>query len=74
MRLGGHAIPEEVVRRRFVSGLRNFFTLYQGIANSWEMFDNSDVCGLRLIASGGTNQALDIQDPGAWNNLQEQAR
>src|ERR1043166_7771077 len=51
VRHGGHSVPEEVIRRRYRGGLRNFFRLYRPIATSWLMYDNSgDV--LRLIAAG----------------------
>jgi predicted ABC-type ATPase len=36
---GGHDIPEETVRRRYLSGVRNFFSLYQSLADSF--------CGIR---------------------------
>ncbi len=47
-RMGGHFVPEEVVRRRYESGLRNFFTLYRPLALSWRFYDNS--VGRRLLA------------------------
>jgi predicted ABC-type ATPase len=41
VREGGHAVPEEVVRRRFHSGLKNFNDLYKPLVNAWFLFDNS---------------------------------
>ena len=38
---GGHSIPEEVVRRRFRRGLRNFFKLYAPMVDAWMIFDSS---------------------------------
>jgi predicted ABC-type ATPase len=38
---GGHYVPAEDVRRRFVRGISNFFTLYDSLLNSWMLFDNS---------------------------------
>jgi predicted ABC-type ATPase len=38
---GGHDVPESVVRRRFRRSLSNFFQLYQPLADSWAIFDNS---------------------------------
>ena len=40
---GGHGIPEDVVRRRFVRSWANFLTLYQDVADEWQVYDNS-VC------------------------------
>ena len=34
---GGHGVPEEVVRRRFDAGLRNFEDLYCGLVSSWAL-------------------------------------
>ncbi len=38
---GGHNIPAEDVRRRFVRGISNFFNLYDALLDSWILFDNS---------------------------------
>ena len=38
---GGHHVPAEDVRRRFVRGISNFFTLYEPLLDSWMLFDNS---------------------------------
>jgi len=39
--MGGHNVPETIVRRRFDAGLRNFKALYRGLVNSWVLYDNS---------------------------------
>jgi predicted ABC-type ATPase len=39
--LGGHSVPEEVVRRRFAAGLKNFFRLYREAVSSWLFYDNT---------------------------------
>src|SRR5262249_21869242 len=41
VREGGHAVPEETIRRRYEAGLRNFFSLYRPMATTWEFWDNS---------------------------------
>jgi predicted ABC-type ATPase len=38
---GGHAVPEADVRRRFGSGLRNFFRLYPPCCDAWWLYDAS---------------------------------
>lgn len=38
---GGHDVPPEDVRRRFLRGIHNFFALYDSLLNSWMLFDNS---------------------------------
>lgn len=42
VRQGGHAIPEDVIRRRFNAGRRNFRDLYAAIVDTWYLYDNSD--------------------------------
>ncbi len=41
VRAGGHSVPEEVVRRRFRRGLRNFFKIYAPMVDAWLVLDNS---------------------------------
>jgi len=38
---GGHAVSEDVIRRRFDSGWRNFHARYKGAVDSWVLYDNS---------------------------------
>lgn len=74
VRQGGHDVPEPIVRRRYVSGLRNFFSLYRSVADTWQMLDNSVVSGPRLIATGRAGQSAHVLDGEAWTNLVEKAR
>lgn len=41
VRQGGHDIPEDVIRRRFASGLRNFDTIFKAEVNDWALYDNA---------------------------------
>lgn len=38
---GGHDIPESVIRRRYVMGLKYFFETYKPICDHWILADNS---------------------------------
>jgi len=38
---GGHNIPEEVVRRRYIKGISNLFKLFMPICDAWIVADNS---------------------------------
>jgi len=38
--MGGHDIPEDVIRRRFYAGRHNFETLYKPVVDHWMLFDN----------------------------------
>ncbi|MGH9886613.1 MAG: zeta toxin family protein [bacterium] len=68
--MGGHDVPERTVRRRFVAGVRNFFDVYQPLANAWQVWDNSVLGGPRLIASSSVEGAAVVHDPSAWHHLQ----
>lgn len=41
VREGGHNIPEQIIRRRFHSGLNNFENLYKSLVDEWALYDNS---------------------------------
>jgi len=74
VRLGGHDVPEPVIRRRYIAGLRTFFTLYRNIADEWQMLDNSDAMGPRLIASSHIGSPPAIVDEHGWHRLLEHTR
>ncbi len=69
VRLGGHNVPEETIRRRYDAGLRNFFDLYQPIATKWQFFDNEHPSGPRLIAEGSIGQDERISDVALWHTI-----
>lgn len=48
---GGHGVAENILRRRFDKGLRNFHSIYRGLVASWALYDNSGPAP-RLIMSG----------------------
>jgi len=70
VRLGGHFVPEETIRRRFNAGLKNFFLLYEPLADSWQMYDNTDIGNLAPVASKMDN-TLEVQNSLTWKNLVE---
>jgi predicted ABC-type ATPase len=41
VRQGGHDVAEEVIRRRFAAGMRNFLEIYRDRVDDWQWFDNS---------------------------------
>lgn len=72
VRLGGHAVPEPTIRRRYRSGLRNFFVLYRPLTTTWRIYDNS-THELRLIASGAGTETREINDVGLWERIRAEA-
>ena len=67
VREGGHAIPEDVVRRRYEGGPQNFFKLYRSAVNSWIFLDNSGQ-SYQVIAEGNENDTA-VTDEKIWNML-----
>jgi predicted ABC-type ATPase len=74
VRLGGHGVPPDTVRRRYARGLRNFFSLYRPIAAYWRFYDNSDTGGPRLIAAGGPGHPDLVQDAKLWGVISGEER
>ena len=70
---GGHDIPVETIQRRYAKGVKNFFSLYQPLADEWGVYDNSTLGAPRLFASGqaATQQ---IYVPDLWANFCEAAK
>jgi predicted ABC-type ATPase len=52
VRQGGHDVPEDVIRRRYEAGWRNFQQIYKGLVDTWVLYDNSGEPPL-LVDSGG---------------------
>lgn len=65
---GGHHIPDDVVRRRYVRGMRNFVSLYLPLADAWACYDNSEN-EKSPIASRDENGMITIKDEEKWNSI-----
>ena len=73
VRAGGHNVPPETVRRRYASGLRNFFTLYQPLVSGWVLYDSSGPVP-RVVAEGLESRPPTVYDREVWAAVQEQGR
>jgi predicted ABC-type ATPase len=71
VRLGGHNVPEETIRRRYERGLSNFFHRYQPMATTWQLLDNSQSKRPRLIARGEGPDAKRIANKGMWDRIRQ---
>lgn len=69
VRLGGHDVPEEDIRRRYRTGLRNFFRLYRPLATDWQVLDNSLAAAPRPVASGLGSKTTDVHDRVRWERI-----
>ena len=71
VRMGGHNIPEAVIRRRFKAGLRNLFGVYRPLLASWRIFDNAQNNPL-LVAREITGK-LSVFEPDLYEQILQQA-
>jgi predicted ABC-type ATPase len=62
---GGHSIPEETIRRRFIKGLENFFNLYIMAVDTWTIYDNSS-SKPELIARKSISRKIEIINDSTW--------
>lgn len=69
---GGHDVPEETIHRRYQAGLRNFFHLYQPLADFWKFYDNSEPKRPRLIAEA-SDTITSVHDAPLWQLIQQGA-
>lgn len=72
VRLGGHSIPEETIRRRYHAGVKNLFEHYVPLADFWEIYDNTSISAANLVASGIRNQPVITMDRGIWDIMMEE--
>ena len=66
---GGHHIPEDVIRRRYVAGLKNFFNLYMPLANDWRAYNNSESGKAVLVAEQRLGQTAVVYRSDTWQQM-----
>ena len=49
---GGHNIPEEIVRRRYVAGISNLFRIFIPEVDFWNIYDNSQKTRIQIALGG----------------------
>lgn len=49
---GGHNIPEEIVRRRYVAGISNLFRIFIPEVDFWNIYDNSQKPRIQIALGG----------------------
>ncbi len=70
---GGHDIPEKTIRRRYQKGIRNFFSLYRPLADSWAVYDNSALVEPMMLANGEMENE-NIFLPDSWQLFCEEVQ
>ena len=69
VRVGGHAIEDAVVRRRYTRGLVNFFTLYRPIVSDWAFYDNTLIGGPKPIAESNADGLVTVHNADLWRTI-----
>ena len=69
---GGHGIRPDVIRRRYLSGAKNFVKYYMELADELEVYDNS--FKRARIASRTQGSVIAIRDAKRWSKLKRAAR
>lgn len=69
VRAGGHFVPEPTIRRRFASGLRLFFNVFQPLVDTWRLYDNSRIADPRLIAWGRDQELFEAEQPALYEKI-----
>jgi len=67
---GGHFISEEVIRRRYINGLRNFFNIFEPIVDEWMLIDNSGEPYEIIAIKSNSTQLVRKKD--RWESLSNQ--
>jgi predicted ABC-type ATPase len=65
---GGHNIPEDVIERRYIRGIKNLFNIYLPIVNEALIFDNSEGNHV-LIAEISNYENITIYNESKFNEL-----
>jgi predicted ABC-type ATPase len=66
---GGHNIPEDVIKRRYKSGLENFFKLFLPKVDNW-LFVNNSGDAYEIVAEGAINEVT-INNKKLWEELKQ---
>jgi len=72
VKLGGHDVPEVVVRRRFWRSLVNFDRMYRPTMTSWQLYDASQAPQRPLVAQGSGAGGLTIIGRQTWSLVRRQ--
>ena len=64
---GGHDIPDETVRRRYIRGLEYFFNDYMPVSDRWILADNSEIPF--TVVAEGRHLEINIKDPEKYEKI-----
>lgn len=55
---GGHDIPTDIIKRRYVSGINNLFKLFMSEVDYWDIYDNSDSPRIQIACGGKSSETI----------------
>ena len=67
---GGHRIPDDVVERRYWTGLRNLRHAYLSAVDAGLVYDNSDQASI-VVAESLPGEALVVRDRESWAQIEK---
>jgi len=65
---GGHNIEKDVIKRRYINGIKNLFEIYLPIVDEAMIFDNSQTT-FEVIAEKRINSELEIYNLNKFNKI-----
>lgn len=65
---GGHNIPEDIIRRRYSTGIMYFFRDYSKVCDRWILADNSKI-PFKVVAQGEKDSVIYIKDPETYEKI-----
>ena len=72
--MGGHDVPDYIIRRRYAKGVSNFFSLYAPLADTWVVYDNSVLGAVPRVARGRGVKTDKVFDATLWRQIEEIAK
>ena len=73
VQLGGHNIPEDIIRRRYVAGITNLFRLFMSEVDYWSIYDNSEQPRIK-IASGSKGKEIEVFNKELYKSINAYVR
>ena len=70
---GGHDIPEDIVRRRYVAGIKNLFRLFIQEVDYWVIYDNTEQ-PRQKVASGRKDIEIDVFNEKLFQSIKRYVR
>lgn len=70
---GGHNIPQDVIKRRYVAGITNLFARFMNEVDLWMIYDNSRT-PRTFVAKGGKSMATSVESEMLYYKIKSHVR